>query len=217
LPVLSVALAGVLLPRRYRSVLAERDTWAVMLIYAITFGGFVGMSSYVSLLLTTQYAISKVQAGMAMGLLSFTGALVRPIGGWLGDRLSGSRVLLVLMALIALCDGALAVALPSQHAVMALLAVLYVCLGLGNGATFQLVPQRWRSRTGLMTGIIGAAGGIGGFYLPLVLGAARQSTGSYQLGFVTFACIAGLAFLLLAVLQGAWRSWLLPADLGELP
>jgi NNP family nitrate/nitrite transporter-like MFS transporter len=212
LPLLSLALAGAVLPRRYRTVLAERDTWVVMLIYAITFGGFVGMSSYVSLLLTTQYHISKIDAGVAMGTLSFAGALLRPVGGWLGDRLSGSRVLLVLMALIALCDSALAWVRPSLGAALASLGLLYLGFGLGNGATFQFVPHRWRSRTGLMTGIIGAAGGIGGFYLPLVLGTVHQSTGSYQLGFATFAAMAALAFLLLLALQGSWRAWSLPGE-----
>ena len=61
--------------------------------------------------------------------------------------------------------------------------LLYLGFGLGNGATFQLVPHRWKGRTGVMTGIIGAAGGIGGFYLPVIMGMARESTGSYQLGF----------------------------------
>ena len=71
------------------AVLTERDTWVVMLVYSITFGGFVGMSSYVSLLLTTQYQMSKVDAGFVMAALSFTGALVRPIGGLIGGLLCG--------------------------------------------------------------------------------------------------------------------------------
>jgi MFS transporter, NNP family, nitrate/nitrite transporter len=89
LPVLGLLLALTVLPRKYLAVLAERDTWVVMFVYSITFGGFVGMSSYVSLLLTTQYLLSKVDAGVTMALLACTGALLRPIGGFIADRLTG--------------------------------------------------------------------------------------------------------------------------------
>jgi len=212
LPVLGVAVALAVLPRKYLAVLAERDTWVVMLIYSITFGGFVGMSSYVSLLLTTQYQLSKVDAGMFMAALSFTGALVRPVGGLLADRLSGVRVLLVLLIGIALCNFSYAMFMPALASAIVLLAALYLCFGLGNGATFQLVPHRWRGKTGLMTGIIGAAGGIGGFYLPVIMGIAKESTGSYQLGFATFGVLATIAFVLLGVLHRQWLSWSSPDD-----
>jgi NNP family nitrate/nitrite transporter-like MFS transporter len=212
LPVLGVAVALAVLPRKYLAVLAERDTWIVMLIYSITFGGFVGMSSYVSLLLTTQYQLSKVDAGMFMAALSFTGALVRPVGGLLADRLSGVRVLLVLLIGIALCNFSYAMFMPALASAIVLLAALYLCFGLGNGATFQLVPHRWRGKTGLMTGIIGAAGGIGGFYLPVIMGIAKESTGSYQLGFATFGVLATIAFVLLGVLHRQWLSWSSPDD-----
>jgi NNP family nitrate/nitrite transporter-like MFS transporter len=212
LPVLGVAVALAVLPRKYLAVLAERDTWVVMLIYSITFGGFVGMSSYVSLLLTTQYQLSKVDAGMFMAALSFTGAMVRPVGGLLADRLSGVRVLLVLLVGIALCNFSYAMFMPALASAIVLLAALYLCFGLGNGATFQLVPHRWRGKTGVMTGIIGAAGGIGGFYLPVIMGIAKESTGSYQLGFATFGVLATIALVLLGVLHRQWLSWSSPDD-----
>jgi len=211
LPVLGSLLALAVLPRRYFAVLAERDTWVVMLVYSITFGGFVGMSSYVSLLLTSQYQLSKVDAGFIMAILACTGALVRPIGGFIADRLSGVKVLLVLLVGISACNFAFALLMPPLAGGIAVLSALYLCFGLGNGATFQLVPHRWKGRTGVMTGIIGAAGGIGGFYLPVVMGIARESTGSYQLGFVTFGALAALAFVLVATLQQKWLAWALPA------
>jgi len=210
LPVLGCALAFAVLPRKYLGVLFERDTWAVMLVYGITFGGFVGMSSYVSLLLTTQYGISKVDAGFAMAFLSFTGAMVRPLGGLIADRLSGVRVLRVLLVAICACNLAFAILMPPLAGGVALLIGLYVCFGLGNGATFQLVPHRWKSKTGLMTGIIGAAGGIGGFYLPVVMGMAKEETGSYQLGFATFSALAAAAFGVVAAVQREWLAWALP-------
>jgi NNP family nitrate/nitrite transporter-like MFS transporter len=204
-------LALSVLPGRYRAVFAERDTWVVMLVYSITFGGFVGMSSYVSLLLTTQYMMSKVNAGLVMAALAFTGAMVRPVGGLLADRLSGVRILLVLLLAIAIGNFLFALVIPGVTAAVALLFGLYLCFGLGNGATFQLVPQRWTSRTGVMTGIIGAAGGIGGFYLPVILGIARENTGSYRIGFAVFSGLATLAFIVITGLQRTWLTWSLPA------
>jgi MFS transporter, NNP family, nitrate/nitrite transporter len=212
LPLLGATIALAVLPRKYLAVLRERDTWVVMLVYSITFGGFVGMSSYVSLLLTTQYQLSKVDAGLVMAGLSFTGAMIRPIGGWIADRLSGVRVLLVLLGAISLFNFAFAVLMPPLLGGIALLIALYLGFGLGNGATFQLVPHRWKGKTGVMTGIIGAAGGIGGFYLPVVMGIARESTGSYQLGFATFGILAALALLLVGILQQQWLAWAMTSE-----
>lgn len=212
LPVMGAAVALAVLPRKYLAVLKERDTWVMMLIYSVTFGGFVGMSSYVSLLLTTQYQLSKVDAGLLMAGLSFTGAMVRPVGGLIADKLSGVRVLLALLLIISTCNFSFALLMPAFAGGMALISALYVCFGLGNGATFQLVPHRWKGKTGVMTGIIGAAGGIGGFYLPVVMGIARESTGSYQWGFVTFGVLAAAAFGFVLLLQRQWLAWALPRE-----
>jgi len=214
LPLFGSVLAFSVLPRKYLAVLGERDTWVIMLVYSITFGGFVGMSSYVSLLLTTQYQISKVDAGFIMALLSLTGAMVRPIGGLIADRLSGVKVLLVLLIAISLCNFGFATLMPPLAGGIVLLVALYFCFGLGNGATFQLVPHRWKGKTGIMTGIIGAAGGIGGFYLPVVMSIAKESTGSYQLGFATFGVLAAVAFVLVATLQRQWLAWALTSQRG---
>jgi len=207
LPVLGSLLAIAVLPQRYRSVFAERDTWVMMLVYSITFGGFVGMSSYVSTLLTTQYTMSKVDAGLLMSLFALTGAVVRPIGGWLADRVTGVRALLVLLAAISTLDLLFAALMPPVAGCIAILLALYLCFGLGNGSTFQLVPQRWKGKTGVMTGVIGAAGGIGGFYLPVIMGIAKESTNSYQMGFVTFGVLAAAACGLVVVLRQQWLSW----------
>ncbi len=122
------------------------------------------------------------------------------------------RVLLVLLAMISLCNFAFAALMPHLLGGMALLGALYLGFGLGNGATFQLVPHRWKGSTGVMTGIIGAAGGIGGFYLPVIMGIARESTGSYQMGFATFGILAALAFALVITLQQQWLAWAIPGE-----
>ena len=214
LPVLGALLAIAVLPRRYRGVLGERDTWVIMLVYSITFGGFVGMSSYVTTLLISLYGMPRIEAGLFMSLLAFLGALVRPVGGLVADRISGVRALVLLLAAISVIDFVFAAWMPPQGAGIALLVLIYMCFGLGNGATFQLVPQRWQGKTGLMSGIVGAAGGIGGFYLPVIMGIAKESTGSYQMGFATFGALAALAFVLVAALRTHWMSWALPTEVA---
>lgn len=211
LPVLGAAGAIALLPARYRAVLAERDTWVMMLVYSITFGGFVGMSSYVTLLLTTLYQMPKLEAGLFMSLLAFLGAIVRPMGGYLADRITGVRALTGLLAAISLADFAFAAWMPPLAGGIAVLVCLYLAFGLGNGATFQLVPHRWKGKTGLLSGVIGAAGGIGGFYLPVVMGIAKESTGSYQMGFATFGAIAACACVAILALRTQWLVWANPA------
>ncbi|BDC39250.1 MFS transporter [Paraburkholderia terrae] len=212
LPVLGALLAIAVLPKHYRSVLVEGDTWVVMLVYSITFGGFVGMSSYVTTLLISLYQMPRLEAGLFMSLLACIGALVRPIGGLVADRISGVRALVILLAAISLCDFLFAAWMPPASAGIALLIAMYVCFGLGNGATFQLVPQRWKGKTGLMSGIVGAAGGIGGFYLPVIMGIAKEGTGSYQMGFATFGVLAALAFGLVVLHRARWLEWALPKE-----
>ena len=212
LPVLGALLAIAVLPKHYRSVLVEGDTWVVMLVYSITFGGFVGMSSYVTTLLISLYQMPRLEAGLFMSLLACIGALVRPVGGLVADRISGVRALVILLAAISLCDFLFAAWMPPASAGIALLIAMYVCFGLGNGATFQLVPQRWKGKTGLMSGIVGAAGGIGGFYLPVIMGIAKEGTGSYQMGFATFGVLSALAFGLVVLHRARWLEWALPKE-----
>ncbi|MBU2851497.1 NarK/NasA family nitrate transporter [Acidithiobacillus ferrivorans] len=207
LPVFGVLLAGSVLPQRYRLALRERDTWVIILIYSITFGGFVGMSAYISLLLVSLYHLPKIDAGMLMALFAFTGAMLRPLGGMLADRVSGVIALRWFLGGIALTDAAFALWTPSLAVAVTLLLFLYACFGLGNGATFQLVPLRWPLKTGIMTGIIGAAGGIGGFYLPVILGIAKEETGTYHLGFACFALLATTALGLVLAMRRHWLPW----------
>ena len=124
-------------------------------------------------------------------------------------------------AVIAAADFAFALWMPPVTGGIALLVCLYLAFGLGNGSTFQLVPHRWKGKTGLLSGIVGAAGGIGGFYLPVVMGIAKENTGSYQMGFATFGAIASCAFLCLLALRAPWMRWAAPtalvSDVQSLP
>jgi MFS transporter, NNP family, nitrate/nitrite transporter len=122
-----------------------------------------------------------------------------------------------LLAVIAIADFAFALWMPPVAGGIALLVCLYLCFGLGNGSTFQLVPHRWKGKTGLLSGMVGAAGGIGGFYLPVIMGMAKESTGSYQMGFATFGVLAVFAFAFLLALRTQWLRWAAPgvATLGH--
>jgi len=204
LPVLGILFVLALLPTDQRAVLRETDAWGFFLIYGITFGGFVGMSAYVTLFLISLYHISKVDAGLIMAFLAFTGATLRPLGGFISDRISGPRTLRYALMGIAFIDLVFTVSVPSRPLGVLLLFILYISFGMGNGAVFQIVPHRWPQRRGLMTGLIGAAGGIGGFYLPVVLGLAQQITASYQSGFAVFAGLALAAVVLVSARSTRW-------------
>jgi MFS transporter, NNP family, nitrate/nitrite transporter len=181
----------------YGAVLRERDTVWFSCLYGLTFGGFVGFTSFLTTFFNDQYHVSKVSAGDFTTIVIVAGSLLRPVGGWLSDRIGGYRLLLLLLAAVA---GVLAAAstLPPLPVVIALLFVATGCLGMGNGAVFQLVPQRFANRMGLVTGIVGAAGGLGGFFLPSMLGAVKDLTGTYAPGLLllAFAFLAGAAGLL---------------------
>jgi NNP family nitrate/nitrite transporter-like MFS transporter len=157
-------------------------------------------------MLRDQYQVSPVDAGMLTAFVAFVGSLSRPAGGILADRIGGAPLLSVLLGGIAAAYAACAM-LPTLPVVTMVLAALMLCLGLGNGAVFQMVPQRFAREIGLVTGVVGAIGGVGGFILPNVLGQARAATGSFAPGFVTLATLAAGAAVLLRVLMASENGW----------
>jgi NNP family nitrate/nitrite transporter-like MFS transporter len=186
--------------------LANPDLRWMCLFYAITFGGYVGLASFLPLYLRDGHGVSVIHAGYVTAALSFIGSCSRPIGGILSDRLGGSRVLAFLLIPIAAAYG-LESQQPGLHAMVGLLGVSMLCLGLGNGAVFQMVPQRFQRDLGAITGVIGAVGGIGGFALPTLLGSVREYTGSFAIGFAALAALAAVAALCLRVLISARGRW----------
>lgn len=196
--------------RQYLSVLASGDLWWFCAFYSITFGGYVGLSSFLPLFLKDQFGVSPVTAGYLTALAAFTGSGMRPVGGYLADRIGGVRLLSLVLLGIAITYFACA-QLPGLGVTAALLLLGMSCLGLGNGAVFQLVPQCFRSEIGIATGVVGAVGGIGGFFLPMLLGNVKQVTGSFGAGFLALAALAFTALALLRILiplREGWRlSW----------
>jgi NNP family nitrate/nitrite transporter-like MFS transporter len=180
------------------------DAWWFMFFYAVSFGGFSGLSSSLTIYFNDQYGISPVTAGYLTAACVFAGSLVRPFGGALADRVGGIRTLTTMYFIAALALFVVATNLPTALAAAAVFVVAMLALGMANGAVFQLVPQRFRDEIGVMTGLVGMAGGVGGFYLASSLGFAKQFTGLYSSGFFIFG---GLALLALVGLTGVKRRW----------
>lgn len=193
--------------KEYGDVLRQTDTLWFSLIYSVTFGGFVGLATFLPIFFHDQYGLDKVSAGTFAAFCVFAGSFVRPIGGYLADRFGGIRILIVLFVLTAVL-ALLISTLPSVGVVTVLLFALMTLLGSGNGSVFQLVPQRFPKEIGVLTGIVGAAGGIGGFVLPNLLGSLKGVTGSFSSGFIVYTAAAlGCAALVLVSRAGWQRTW----------
>jgi NNP family nitrate/nitrite transporter-like MFS transporter len=190
----------------YFKALGDRDSWWFMFFYSVTFGGFIGLASALPGYFNDQYGLSPVTAGYYTAACVFGGSMMRPLGGALADRFGGIRTLSGMYAVAAICIAAVGFNLPSSWAALALFVAAMLGLGAGNGAVFQLVPQRFRKEIGVMTGLIGMAGGIGGFLLAAGLGAIKQNTGDYQLGLWLFALLGVLAWFGLMNVKRRWRT-----------
>ena len=191
---------------QYLEVLKTTDAWWLMFLYSVTFGGFSGLASSLTIYFAAEYALDPVMAGFFTAGCVFFGSLLRPVGGAVADRIGGVRTLMSVYALAAV---ALVVASFHHNGPFAALGVILVgmgALGAGNGAVFQLAPQRFGKEIGVVTGLVGAMGGVGGFYLAMTLGLAKQATGSYQAGFLGFAALALVALAALAALKAHWRA-----------
>jgi len=192
----------------YAAVLKQSDTWLFCLLYSVTFGGFVGMTSYLTIFYNTQYGLEPVRAADFTTILVIAGSFFRPVGGWLADKLGGIRMLLMLYAIVAVMMAGISM-LPPIAVTTVLLFIAMMALGMGNGSVFQLVPQRFAKEIGVITGIVGAAGGLGGFFLPKILGNLKLATGSFTSGFLVLSAIALTCILVVAVAQVRWkRTWI---------
>jgi NNP family nitrate/nitrite transporter-like MFS transporter len=190
----------------YTGILKDKDAWWFMFFYSVTFGGFVGLASSLTIYFNDQYGLPPVTAGYFTAACVFAGSLVRPIGGVVADRIGGVRSLTVMYALAAVFLATVSVGLPNQWLALAGFVAAMLSLGMGNGAVFQLVPQRFRKEIGVMTGLVGMAGGVGGFYLASSLGFSKGLTGDYQAGFLIFAALCIVALLGLTSVKTRWRT-----------
>jgi NNP family nitrate/nitrite transporter-like MFS transporter len=171
--------------------------WALTLFYFMAFGGFVAMFLYLPKLLTDVHELTKTDAGARAAGFALLAVVARPIGGVLSDRIGARGVLSVSFLGTAVLAAVLAVAYESMVPLTIACLTMAVFLGLGTGAVFKLVPEWYPREVGAVTGVVGAAGGLGGFFPPLVMAAAKAETGGYAIGFVLMAVVAGIALLVI--------------------
>ena len=187
-------------------VLRLGDAWWFMFFYGVTFGGFSGLTSSLAIYFNSQYGLPPITAGYLTAACVFAGSLVRPVGGIVADHVGGVRSLSVLYVVAAVALIVVSVGLPQAWMALIVFIVAMLALGMGNGAVFQLVPQRFRQEIGVMTGLVGMTGGVGGFYLASSLGYSKQFTGNYQSGFLVFAILALTAVVGLTRIKSRWRT-----------
>jgi NNP family nitrate/nitrite transporter-like MFS transporter len=190
----------------YFHILKDKDAWWFMFFYSVTFGGFVGLASSLTIYFNAQYGLDAKTAGYFTAACVFAGSLVRPIGGAVADRIGGIKSLSVMYIFAAIFLAVVSVGLEQAWAALLFFVLAMLSLGMGNGAVFQLVPQRFRREIGVMTGLVGMAGGVGGFYLASSLGYSKQLTGSYQAGLLIFAALAVVALIGLTTVKTRWRT-----------
>ena len=190
----------------YARLLRIGDAWWFMFFYAVTFGGFVGLASSLTIYFHDQYGLSAVVAGFCTAGVVFAGSMVRPLGGFVADRWGGVRALSAMYAAAATAFAIVAAGIPTIWLAMPVFVAGMLALGMGNGAVFQLVPQRFAREIGVMTGLVGMTGGLGGFYLASSLGYSKQLTGSYGAGFMVFAALAAVALGCIGIVRRRWRT-----------
>jgi NNP family nitrate/nitrite transporter-like MFS transporter len=194
--------------REHIACLFEKDGWVFSLIYGVTFGGFIGLTTFLPSYYYDQFGVSKVQAGQLTMLAAFMGAAVRIVGGWISDRWGGVNTLTLVLTVVA--GGLVLVGISSSSLVLTtlLLIACFAALGAGNGALFQLVPLRWPASTAVAGSMIGEIGALGGGLVPNAMGLSKQYLGSYTWGFVFFALLSLVMLGVMRVMQIRWtRTW----------
>jgi len=190
----------------YFAILKDKDAWWFMFFYLVTFGGFVGLASSLVIYFNGQYGVEPATAGYLTAACVFMGSGFRPVGGYLADRFGGIRTLSFLYLAVALSMFIVSFGIGSVWGGLAAFMMGMMALGMGNGSVFQLVPQRFAKEIGVITGLVGMAGGIGGFYLASSLGFSKQYTGDYQMGFLIFSGLSLIAFGGLSAVKSRWRA-----------
>jgi NNP family nitrate/nitrite transporter-like MFS transporter len=204
----------------YFKLLRDKDTWWFNLFYAISFGGFVGFAGYMKVYLMNTYQADmsafgvdvlgepnvKVIAGYFGALTIFAGAVLRPVGGNIADKIGGVKALYIFYGMVALLVALLGLVKLPFFVAIGVLFLIMANLGMANGAVFQLVPQRFGKDIGIMTGIVGCAGGLGGTALIKTLGWSKGAFDGYSAGFMIFAGVVLVAIVGLSMVKTRWRT-----------
>ena len=194
--------------REHIACLFEQDGWAFSLIYGVTFGGFIGLATFLPTYYYDQFGVSKVEAGQLTMLAAFMGAALRVFGGWISDRWGGIHTLSIVLATVTVTLVLAGLSGQSLVSTTLLVMLCFAALGAGNGALFQLVPLRWPMATAVAGSMIGEVGALGGGLVPTAMGLSKQFGGSYAWGFFFFAALAAVMLLMLRRMQIRWtRTW----------
>lgn len=194
--------------REHIACLFEKDGWAFSLIYIITFGGFIGLASFLPTYFYDQFKVTKVEAGQLTMLATLMGSAVRVAGGYISDRVGGIATLSGVLVLVAITLVLCGLASSSVAVTTLLFMLCFAALGAGNGALFQLVPLRWPLSTAVAGSMIGEIGALGGGFLPNAMGQSKQFAGTYLWGFIAFAVLALVMLAMLRLVQIRWtRTW----------
>ncbi len=204
----------------YIRLLKDRDTWWFNLFYAVSFGAFVGFAVYMKVYLMSMYSNEMgvfglevlgeenihVVAGYFAAFCIVAGALLRPVGGAIADRIGGIKSLYIYFSSVTVLIFINAfIGLSFWFAIFTMFLIM-ANLGMANGAVFQLVPQRFFKDIGIMTGLIGAAGALGGVGILEILGASTLIFGDYTIGFMFIAANALIAMAGLSLVKTRWRT-----------
>src|SRR5215469_1180922 len=175
--------------------LSDRRSWILSLYYFLTFGGFVAMAIYLPIFLTEMFHLTPQDAGLRTAGFVVLATAMRPLGGVLADRVGGRRILKWVFPFA----GVLAIFMACPLMITFTIGALGVAaaIGLGNGAVFKLVPEFFPRSVGSVTGLVGAAGGLGGFFPPLVLGFVKEQTGSFLAGFIMLSVFCWICLAVL--------------------
>ncbi|TXK41083.1 MFS transporter [Nonomuraea sp. C10] len=181
--------------KRFTAAARMRVTVELAGMYALTFGGFVAFGVYLPLYLQSVYGLTVADAAARAAGFVVLATLARPVGGWLSDRVGGESVLAYVLAVVFACAIVVSFAPGMPVATVGFLAMA-AALGLGNGAVFAILGRAVPvAMVGSATGVVGAAGGLGGFLPPIVMGLIFQATGSYSIGLMLLAAMAFGAFV----------------------
>lgn len=194
--------------RSHIACLFEKDGWAFSLIYVVTFGGFIGLASFLPTYFHDQFGVTKIQAGQLTMLAALMGSAVRVVGGYVSDRVGGINALSGVLVIVAVSLVLCGLAEGSLTATTLLFMVCFAAMGAGNGALFQLVPLRWPMSTAVAGSMIGEVGALGGGFVPNAMGLSKQFAGTYFWGFLAFALLAVAMIFMLRIMQVRWtRTW----------
>lgn len=190
----------------YLVILVDKDAWVFNLMYMVTFGGYIGLTSFIPTLFHDQYGIPKQSIGQYSATIIIAASILRVFGGWLADKIGGLRMLMYLSIVIVIAT-VFAATIPNNPWVMVLILVIcFSAMGAGNGAVFQLVPLRFKTTTAVAGSLVGEIGALAGGFLPNAMGIGMQYTGSYAPGFLAGAVLSIGVLIVLSLVMKRWTT-----------